>query len=163
VTELVRDTLTVDRSTPDEIWSVVLDAGALARVLPGCESLTDQGAGRFAGVLATRLGSLTLRADVTASLLEAERPRHLRLSIQGRPRSVVGSFSADVPFDLQADGDATRVSYAVDLGVTGRLASFGLPLLREVFRRQVAALVANLGQELARRRSSVGVVGEGGR
>ena len=46
----------------------------------------------------------------------------------------------------------TEVSYAVDLQVTGRLATFGSPLLRETLRRQVAVLLANVDRELAERR-----------
>ena len=46
------------------------------------------------------------------------------------------------------------MSYSVDLHVTGRLASFGAPLLRETLRRQVAVLLANVDRELADRRDS---------
>ena len=38
--------------------------------------------------------------------------------------------------------------YAVDLTVTGRLAAFGAPILRDTLRKQVAQLVDNLGHEL---------------
>jgi carbon monoxide dehydrogenase subunit G len=55
-----------------------------------------------------------------------------------------------VPFELepQADG-ATLITYRVDLAVTGRLAAFGRPLLRDTMRRQIAQLVANVERELA--------------
>jgi hypothetical protein len=38
----------------------------------------------------------------------------------------------------------------MDLAATGRLASFGTPLLRDTARRQVHELVGNLEQEIAR-------------
>ena len=59
-----------------------------------------------------------------------------------------GSFQASIPFDLVEDGPATRISYVVDLSVTGRLAAFGLPILRDTLSKQVTQLVANLGREL---------------
>jgi carbon monoxide dehydrogenase subunit G len=83
----------------------------------------------------------------------------------GRPRGLAGSFTVSVPFDLSgvvapsspagSSAAVTEVSYAVDLQVTGRLASFGAPLLRDTLRRQVAVLLANVDRELAER-------GEGG-
>jgi carbon monoxide dehydrogenase subunit G len=60
-----------------------------------------------------------------------------------------------VPFDLapvsDADGDgpATEIQYVIDLQVTGRLAAFGVPLLRDTLRRQVAELIVNVERELA--------------
>jgi carbon monoxide dehydrogenase subunit G len=69
--------------------------------------------------------------------------------MDGRPRVLAGSFRASIPFELELAGDdRTRVSYDVDLTVTGRLASFGQPLLRETLKRQVNELVQNLRREL---------------
>ena len=57
---------------------------------------------------------------------------------------------ASIPFELEAITETlTAVTYRVELAVSGRLASFGAPLLRDTMRRQVAALVANLEREVA--------------
>jgi carbon monoxide dehydrogenase subunit G len=146
----VNDQVTI-RGTPEAIWAIIEDPSALARVLPGAESLVATGPGTYRGVLATRIQFLTIRADVDASFHDADPPRHLRLQLDGRPRGLAGSFSASVPFDLAAvDGaePATQIRYSIDLTVTGRLATFGAPLLRDTLRRQVAALVANVEREL---------------
>jgi carbon monoxide dehydrogenase subunit G len=132
----------------DGIWRVFSDASALARVLPGCESLEASGPDTFRGVLATRLQFLTIRADVTARLLDLEPPDRLRLQLEGRPRGLAGSFRADIPIDLTEEGGRTTVRYRLELTTSGRLATFGAPLLRDSFRRQVATLVANLEREL---------------
>lgn len=140
------------RGTREEVWAIIEDPAALARVLPGAESLVATGPGTFRGVLATRIQFLTIRADVDASFHDADRPRHLRLLLAGRPRGLAGSFTASVPFDLVAlDGaePATEVRYAIDLTMTGRLATFGMPLLRDTLRRQVLELVTNVDRELA--------------
>lgn len=154
MSELVRDRVTV-QGPPSAVWAIIEDPAALARVLPGAESVEAAGPGRFRGVLAARIQFLTLRADVEATLSDADPPRHLRLQLKGRPRGLAASFEVSIPFDLRKmDGpagpaSATEISYAVDLMVTGRLASFGAPLLRDTLRRQVAALVQNLDRELA--------------
>jgi carbon monoxide dehydrogenase subunit G len=134
----------------DRIWGVFEDATALARVLPGCERLEQVGATTFRGVLATKLQFLTIRADVTASLLELRPPDHLQLELDGRPRGLTGGFRATLPIDLLAHAHGTRIRYRLELTTSGRLASFGAPLIRDSFRRQVAVLVANLERELSR-------------
>ncbi len=138
--------------TPEAIWAVVEDPAALSRVLPGAESVEVTGPGTFRGVLATRIQFLTVRADVEAAFRDADPPRHLRLELSGRPRGLAGSFTASIPFDLApvvGAEVATEISYQIDLTLTGRLATFGAPLLRDTLRRQVSALVANLDRELS--------------
>ena len=135
----------VDRG---RIWPVFEDAAALARVLPGCERLEPAGPATYRGVLATKLQFLTIRADVTASLTSLSPPDHLQLELDGRPRGLTGGFRAVIPIDLATDGSGTRIRYRLELTTSGRLASFGAPLLRDSFRRQVATLVANLEREL---------------
>jgi 2-furoyl-CoA dehydrogenase large subunit len=149
--ELLRDRLVVAGERED-IWAVIEDPEALARVLPGCEALARLPDGRLGGVLAARLGFLTVRADVTAALGDADPPRAARLDIEGRPRLLAGSFRAVIPFELEPRGEGrTEVSYRVDLAVSGRLATFGLPFLRDTMRRQVTSLAAGLERELAAR------------
>jgi carbon monoxide dehydrogenase subunit G len=139
--------LSVDR---ERLWPVFEDAAALARVLPGCERLESLAPGVYRGVLASKLQFLTLRADVDARILDVERPDRLRLEIDGRPKGLAGGFRASIPIELvPADRSGTLVRYSVALSTTGRLATFGAPILRDTFRRQVAQLVANLERELA--------------
>lgn len=148
MTELARDRVAVN-GAPEAIWAIINDPTALARVLPGAEELRPDGTDRWVGVLVSKLGFITVRADVTATVQDADRPRHLRLEIEGRPRGLAGSFRTSIPFDLEPiEPGRTAISYVVDMTVTGRLASFGMPLMRDTMRRQVAELVRNLDREL---------------
>ena len=99
MSELVRDRAVI-RGSPSAVWALIEDPDALARVLPGAESIVATGEGKFHGVLASKLQFLTVRADVDAVLRDADPPRHLRLEMAGRPRGLAGSFTVSVPFDL---------------------------------------------------------------
>lgn len=143
MTELLREEVVV-RVAPARIWALLDDPAGLARVLPGAESLVADGPYRWTGVLASKVGFLTVRADAVAEVHDARPPDHMRLEVQGRPRGLAGSFRASIPFDMTEVDGGTLVAYAVELTVTGRLAAFGAPILRDTLRRQVRQLVANL-------------------
>jgi carbon monoxide dehydrogenase subunit G len=147
MTRLAEERVVVD-APRSAIWGLLDDPEALARVLPGAEDLTPDGAGRWRGTLATKVGFLTVRADATAEVAESHPPDDMRLEITGRPKGLAGSFHASIPFRLEELEDRTTIDYAVDLTVTGRLAAFGAPILRDTLRKQVAQLVDNLGREL---------------
>ena len=142
------DETVVVRVPRGRIWDAFGDGDLLAQVLPGCETLTATGDGTFRGVLATKLNFLTLRADVTATLADREPPDRLRLELDGKPRGLAGGFRAVIPIDLAEELDGTRIHYTVDLATSGRLATFGAPIMRDSFRKQVATLIANLERVL---------------
>jgi 2-furoyl-CoA dehydrogenase large subunit len=151
--DLLQDRVTIacDR---DRIWAIVDDPDptTLARVLPGCEALERAADGSLRGTLAASLGFITIRADVTARFADPDPPSSVRLELEGRPRAIAGAFRASIPFELEAfPGGGTVASYHVRLAVSGRLAAFGAPLLRDTMRRQVATLAANLGRECVSR------------
>lgn len=149
MTRLLEDVIEL-RGPREYIWSVIDDPSALQRVLPGCEELVADGPGRYRAAMRTRLQFITLRVAGTAELQEVRRPDHLRLDIAGRPLGLVGGFTVSVPIDLsERRSGTTRASYAVDLQLSGRLAAFGLPILRAAVTSQVRDLVANLERELA--------------
>ena len=145
---VIADERVTVRVPRERIWPVFDDADLLRQVLPGCERLEATGPRSFAGVLATKLQFLTLRADVTAKVVDVAAPDRLRLELDGRPHGLAGGFRAAIPIELGDAGQATNVHYQLDLTTTGRLATFGAPILRDTFRKQVATLVANLERTL---------------
>jgi carbon monoxide dehydrogenase subunit G len=134
----------------ERLWALLDDVGALKRILPGCEELEEEGERRYRAVMSTKLPFMTLRVSGTALLDDLRPPDHVRLEISGRPLGLVGGFTVSVPIDATTTDDGgTRGSYAVDLQLTGRLASFGAPILRAQVKAQVREMIANLERELA--------------
>jgi carbon monoxide dehydrogenase subunit G len=144
-------------ATPVEIWAILTNPDALRRVIPSIESLepdeADPGVTRFRGVLAARAMFITIRADVVVELLDADRPRHVVLSLSGQTRGMNGEFLVRAPLDFTALPDgSTRVDYSTDVQVGGQIASFGRSA-GDAIRGQVAELVSNLEAEIARSRA----------
>ncbi|HEY3522745.1 MAG TPA: SRPBCC domain-containing protein [Candidatus Limnocylindrales bacterium] len=149
---------TIDRvlveASPDEIWAILEDPTALARVLPDAESVVADGPDRVRVVLASRVAFMTVRADLVGRYVDADPPHHVRLLLDGAARGVSGEIHASIPFDLEPVAPArTEVRYSVGLELTGRLASMAGPMIRREIPAQVASLVRNLEREaIARRR-----------
>jgi 2-furoyl-CoA dehydrogenase large subunit len=140
---------------PEEIWAVLEDPSALARVLPDAESVTPEGPDRVRIVLASRVGFLTLRADIIARYVDPQPPRHLRLVLDGHARGLSGEIHASIPFDIEPVGtDRSEIRYSVALEMTGRLASMGGGLIRTQLPQQVRELVRNLEREAIRAREA---------
>jgi carbon monoxide dehydrogenase subunit G len=149
MTQLLADRLVLPLPR-EQLWDILRSPERLARVLPGCEELHATGPDTYEGMFKTRVQFLTLRARATARLRDLHPPDQLRLELDGRPLGLAGSFVVSVQLDLEEDGSGTVVDYAMDLAATGRLASFGTPLLRDTARRQVHELVRNLEREIGR-------------
>ena len=136
---------------PAQVWAFLWDADALARVLPGCESLRADGVGRYAAVLRYPTPFLTVRADAAAELVDPVAPGSVLLVLDGRARGVGGGFHVRIPLTFEAAGDAgdrTRVGYSVDIAATGAIASFGTGMLRDAIAGQVQGLAADIEREI---------------
>ena len=141
-------------ASPETIWAMLDDPDALARILPGCESIVREAPDRFAAVIASKVRFMTIRSDVVATILEADRPRHLRLQLEGRPRGLGGSFRVSIPFDVDALGpNRSRVAYSLSLDLSGSLAAFGGAALVEPLRAQIGEPLRNAEREVGPRPS----------
>jgi carbon monoxide dehydrogenase subunit G len=149
VTQLLAESVTL--SAPRAaIWRIVNDPAALRRVLPGCESLEELGEGRYQAVMASRLQFLTLRLSGTCEVVTEAPAERFELRIAGKPLGLVGTLTVSVPVVLtDADDGAstTCAEYRVDLTMTGRLAAFGAPIVRNTVKGQIRQLIANVERE----------------
>lgn len=132
------------------IRSILGDAEALGRIIPGCASASSTGPGAFALVLSTRVGFLTVTADVDATLVEHD-DRRLTLTLDGRTRGFEGGFLAEIPFELVAEGDGTCVRYEVTVGTRGTVALAGDAAVAAAIHELADEMVAGLEREAAGR------------
>lgn len=141
------------RGTPEQVWAFLWDADALARVLPGCESIRAEGHGRYRAALAVRVPLFTVRGDVTAELHDPVAPRAVVLTLDGTTRGLGGTLHVRIPVTLawteSVDGHVTLVRYDVEVQATGAIAAFGPAVLRDALVDEVAGLAVNVEREIA--------------
>jgi uncharacterized protein len=137
----------------DAVWALLHDPAVLRRAMPGCRELVRTGEFVYEGALRVGVGPVTaaewaLRVELT----ERVPPESYRMMIDGHGTLGFTRGSATVRLEEAPDG-ATRMLYAADLQVGGRVAGVGQRLLDQVSRlltRQgLDALARDLDARLA--------------
>ena len=136
---------TVTVAAPQEqVWRIFLDPVQLCRVIPGCEQARQLDETHYEAVVSIKMQFMTIRSNAKGTLLEAVAPHHLVGELVGEPMSMAGAFRARVTIDLVPVGNATRVQYAMDLTMLGRLASLGEAIVNSTSKQLTRQFAENL-------------------
>ena len=124
---------------------VVGIADALARAVEAGLDLVEIAPDRYSAVLETKVAYMKFTFKVTVEVVGAQAPDRIEAKVEGTPLGVVGRMTATSVTTLSEAGEGTRIDYAVDATLTGKLGSLGQPVLRAKARemeRQFAARLA---------------------
>lgn len=110
-------------------WQALNDTEALKSAVPGCESITPAGADAYDVVVNAAIGPVKARFKGKLQLADVNAPESyaIRFDLQGG----AAGFSrgeARVRLD-EIDAASTRMSYAVDASIGGKLAQIGSRLV----------------------------------
>ena len=137
---------TIDIAAPPEaVFAVLLDPVALARVIPGCHTLTANGTNRYRADVTVGVGLVKARYEAEIELSNIQAPTSLRLS--GSGQSSMGTGSGDGQVVLEATPGGTRLTYDYQARVGGKIAAVGPRMLEGAARIIVGQLFASLGRQ----------------
>ena len=134
-------------ATPEEVFAVLLDPTALARVIPGCHALESNGPNRYRADVTVGVGLVKARYQANIELSEIDAPRSLRLA--GSGRSSLGTGAGDGMVRLEATASGTTLHYDYRAQVGGKVAMVGSRMLEGAARIIVAQLFEALGRQAA--------------
>ena len=112
----------------DRVWAALNDPEVLRQCIPGCQSLERDGEDRLRAEIAVKIGPIGARFAGTVTLSDIDAPNGYRISGEGQG-GTVGHARGGAKVTLADDGRATRLSYAVEAEVGGRLAQLGGPII----------------------------------
>jgi uncharacterized protein len=136
--------LTVDAPRP-AVFGAIRDARFFASCVDGVRDLVEIAPDRYSAVLETKVAYMKFTFKVTVEVVGAQAPDRIEAKVEGTPLGVVGRMTATSVTTLTEAGRGTRIDYAVDATLTGKLGSLGQPVLRAKARemeRQFAARLA---------------------
>jgi carbon monoxide dehydrogenase subunit G len=113
----------------DKAFAFVNDPFTLANCIPGCTDLKDLGDNKYGAKLTNRVGPISLTFDVVVELTKIEPPSAIDATVSGNAPG--GRLTATATVRLEAvDTAHTKISYTVDMGLTGKLGGIGQPVFR---------------------------------
>jgi len=145
--ELTND-FVIDRGI-DETWTILNDLEFIAPCMPGAK-LTEIEGDEYRGLVKIKVGPITANYKGKASFVEQDVDNHVaRLKAEGRdPRQ--GNANAMVTATLEELAtDQTKVEIHTDLGLSGKIASFGRGAIEDVSKKLLGQFTDNLRDKLA--------------
>lgn len=113
-----------------KVFAALRDARFFASCVDGVRDLAEIGPDRYAAVFETKVAYMKFSFKVTVEVARAEPPHTIEARVEGSPLGIVGRMTATSVTTLSEAGDNTKIEYAVDATLTGKLGSLGQPVLR---------------------------------
>lgn len=142
-------------ATPEQVYAVLLDPNALARVIPGCHSLESIGENHYRADITLGIGMVKARYAAQVRLSDLNPPTSLRLG--GSGSSALGQADGEGQVRLEAietsnatgTHRSTRLHYDYQVAVGGKVAAVGSRMLEGAAKMVLRQLFEQLGKQAA--------------
>jgi hypothetical protein len=124
------------KADPATVWSAILDPEMLKACIPGCESMTGSVAEGYEAVVVQKVGPVSARFAGVVTISDVVAGRSLRISGEGKG-GAAGFAKGGAKVTLEPAGGGTKLSYAVEAHVGGKLAQLGSRII-DGFARKLA-------------------------
>ena len=132
---------------PATVYAAMLDPQILKRIIPGCHELEQEDEHAYRADVTVGIGLIKARFQARVSLTDLQPPRSLRLN--GSGTSAVGTAEGGAAVTLTAgESGGTRLEYACETAVTGKIASVGARMLQGASRVVIDQIFARLRAEV---------------
>lgn len=137
------------RAPRASVYDAVRDARLFASCVEGVRDLEEIAPDKYSAGFETRVAYMKFAFKVTVAIVRAEAPRQIEAKIEGTPLGLVGRLTATSVTTLSEAGDGTKIDYAVEAVLTGKLGSLGQPVLRAKAKEMERQFAGRLAAALA--------------
>ncbi len=131
------------RAAPATVWAALFDPEVLRRCIPGCESMSGSAAQGYTAVVKQKVGPVSATFTGLITLSDIVEGSAVTLTGEGRG-GAAGFAKGSARVTLAPSDIGTRLSYAVDAAVGGKLAQLGSRLIDGFMRKVADQFFANL-------------------
>lgn len=124
------------KADPAVVWAAILDPEVLKECVPGCESLTGTPEEGFEAVVVQKVGPVKARFAGQVSLSNIVAGQSLTITGEGKG-GAAGFAKGGADVSLAPDPEGTRLTYAVEANVGGKLAQLGSRII-DSFSKKMA-------------------------
>jgi uncharacterized protein len=133
--------------TQDEVFEFLSDPNKFAPLLPDFQSMTMHDETHFTVKVKVGVGNIKGSAEINMELAETVKPH--RAHYRGQGTAVGSQVTVSAGFDLQPNGDSTRVLWQGETSVFGKLASMAGGMLEPLGRKNIQKLIDGLQKALS--------------
>jgi carbon monoxide dehydrogenase subunit G len=127
-----------------------MDVPAVAKCMPGVESVEDLGGDRYRATVKVRVGPIGLSLQSEISVVERNAETHTAaLQVEGADKRIGGAVKATMTMVLQPGPEGTAMQVKTDAQVMGRIGDFGQPVIRKKADQMLQEVGANMRAALA--------------
>ena len=138
---------------PQDVWAIILDPKAMARVIPGCHELELVAKNHYRASIDMGVGPIRGRFEADIALFDLDEPK--QLSLRGSVIGALGSGSGEGTVTLEPSDGGTLVKYNYEVKVAGKVAAVGGRMLDGAAR----ALIGQFFNGLVRQTGGASSVG----
>lgn len=121
-------------ASQQDTWQALNDPEILKACVPGCEAIEQAAENEYRVAMVARVGPVNAKFKGKLSLSDLDPPNAYSIAFEGQGGAAgFGKGSARVT--LAAQGDGTRLAYAVKASVGGKLAQIGSRLVDAAARK----------------------------
>jgi carbon monoxide dehydrogenase subunit G len=131
------------------VYEKIRDARFFASCVDGVRDLAEVGPDQYSALFETKVAYMKFSFKVTVAVTRAEPPREIEAAVEGTPLGIVGRMTAKSLTTLTEVGNETRIDYAVDATLAGKLGSMGQPVLRSKAKDMEKQFAARLAAAFA--------------
>ena len=114
----------------DVVFNTLRDPSAFVKFVDGVHDLKEIDPTHYEATFETRVAYMKFKFAVTVEVTRMDAPSTIEAKIEGNPLGMVGRLTARSTTTLSEAGDETKVVYAVESTLAGKLGSIGQPVLR---------------------------------
>lgn len=112
------------------VFNTLRDPSSFVKFVDGVSDLKEIDPTHYEAMFETKVAYLKFKFAVTVEVTKMESPGVIEAKIEGTPMGMVGRLTAKSTTTLTEAGDETKVVYAVESTLAGKLGSIGQPVLR---------------------------------
>ncbi len=133
----------------ETVFAALQNAPFFASCVEGVRDLTEIDPTHYDAVIETKVAYMKFKFKVSVEVTRISPPDVIEAKVEGTPLGVVGRFTATSVTRLSEEGGQTKVSYAIEANLTGKLGSIGQPVVKSKAKDMEKKFAENIRAKFA--------------
>lgn len=138
-------------TTPNRIWTLMIDIERMAACIPGCEKIEQQEwLKSYSAVMKQKIGPFKLEVPAQINVENYEEPSYVNAAAIGKDKFTGTTLTVSLSVKVEPlDVSASKFSVNAQLAVAGRLASLGYSVIKKKAEENFVEFERRIKEQLA--------------